>query len=249
MSYTSYLQIYCCIHVLSHILCIIIFSYHTFPESFAVYLINSNVPIPQEVTSLIVSARNKEEKEAARKNANQTYAKSSRSCEKDLLDDLKAAYVKLREEVLILSHLPDPVVTISVDGKIKFCNVQIEKALNYHLEDLVGLNIEDLLVPSSRGPMRRLIQELIASEGGEQKRNTKSVSCDSESMEILFPAEVDVSANGKKIASGNTSEASSGPSSRKDGSSFTHKSSSLTEDNDSLTDEFADDESSVPGKG
>ena len=87
------------------------------------------MPIPQEVTSLMVSARNKEEKEAARKNANQTYAKSSRSCEKDLLNDLKAAYVKLREEVLILSHLPDPVVTISVDGKSSFAMCKLRRRL------------------------------------------------------------------------------------------------------------------------
>lgn len=67
----------------------------------------------------------------------------------------------LRRQVLILSHLPDPVAAIGLDGEIKFCNVQMLRILRYSFDDLIGANIDDISVPSSRGAMRRLIQDMV----------------------------------------------------------------------------------------
>ena len=79
----------------------------------------------------------------------------------------------LRRQAIILSYLPDPVVTISIDGKIKFCNLQLARVLQHKIKDLEGANIEDLIVPESRGALRRLVQELMgavqfATEGEEE---------------------------------------------------------------------------------
>ena len=53
---------------------------------------------------------------------------------------------------------------ISIDGKIKFCNMQLARVLRHKIEDLNGANIEDLIVPESRGDLRRLVQELMVAE-------------------------------------------------------------------------------------
>jgi hypothetical protein len=60
--------------------------------------------------------------------------------------------------------MPDPVVAIGVDGIIKFCSVPMERVLKHKSEDLVGANIEDLIVPGSRCAIQRLIKDLVTAE-------------------------------------------------------------------------------------
>jgi len=71
---------------------------------------------------------------------------------------------RLRRQALILSYLPDPVIAIRADGVITFCSMQVERVLRHDVSDLVGANIEDILVPNSRESIRRLIRDLVLAE-------------------------------------------------------------------------------------
>ena len=71
---------------------------------------------------------------------------------------------RLRRQALILSYLPDPVVTIRADGVITFCSMQVERVLRHDSSELLGANIEDIIVPSSRESIRRLIRKLVLAE-------------------------------------------------------------------------------------
>ena len=71
---------------------------------------------------------------------------------------------RLRRQALILSYLPDPVIAIRADGVITFCSMQVERVLRHDVSDLVGANIEDILVPNSRESIRRLISDLVLAE-------------------------------------------------------------------------------------
>ncbi len=71
---------------------------------------------------------------------------------------------RLRRQALILSYLPDPVVAITADGVITFCSMQVERVLRHNISDLLGANIEDLIVPDSREAIRRLIRDLVIAE-------------------------------------------------------------------------------------
>lgn len=77
-----------------------------------------------------------------------------------LINNLIDSHAVLRRHVLILSYLPDPVAVIALDGNIKFCNFQLVRILGYGLDDLVGANIEDLCVPSSRRAIHKLITDM-----------------------------------------------------------------------------------------
>ena len=50
-----------------------------------------------------------------------------------LTEQLSSDNDKLRRQALILSYLPDPVVMISIDGKIKFCNMQLARVLRHKI--------------------------------------------------------------------------------------------------------------------
>jgi hypothetical protein len=75
--------------------------------------------------------------------------------------------------VLILSYLPDPVAVIGTDGEIKFCSVQMERVLKLKSSELVGLSIEEIIVPESRDSMRRLIKDLLGNDHVSSIRDGK----------------------------------------------------------------------------
>lgn len=122
---------------------------------------------------------------------------------------------------------------ISVDGKIKFCNLQLARVLRHKVEDLEGASIEDLIVPESRGSLRRLIQELtvaehFAAEGeegtdsGSDSNGAQTISGDSSTINagVLSRSshsfnfsEVNVNENekDKMCNGGNASDSSSDP--------------------------------------
>lgn len=77
---------------------------------------------------------------------------------------MTADNAKLRRQALILSYLPDPVIAIGIDGAVKFCSIQVARVLRHTLKDLDEANIMDIVVPESRGAIRRLIQDLVAAE-------------------------------------------------------------------------------------
>ena len=109
-------------------------------------------------------ARHREEKRRAKRISNRKSATVSRARKRQLIDVLTADNAKLRRQALILSYLPDPVIAIGLDGKIKFCSIQVARVLKHNIEDLERACIEDILVPESRGTIRKMIQDLATAE-------------------------------------------------------------------------------------
>ena len=114
---------------------------------------------------MLENARSKEEKKIAKRIANRKSASISRARKNQLVDELTASHARLRREVLILSYLPDPVAVIDIEGTIKFCSVQMERVLHRKSRALIGSSIEDIIVSESKSTMRRLISDLLATEG------------------------------------------------------------------------------------
>ncbi|KAL3801121.1 hypothetical protein HJC23_002414 [Cyclotella cryptica] len=133
-------------------------------EAYVKKLQENNEPIPNTVRIVLEDARKRDEKKHAKRMANRISASTSRARKKQLIDELTAAHAKLRRHALILAHLPDPVVVIGTGGEIKFCSVQLQRLLKLEADDLLGSNIEHLIVPDSRGAIRRLIQDLVEVE-------------------------------------------------------------------------------------
>mmetsp|Transcript_21507 Transcript_21507/g.46735 ORF Transcript_21507/g.46735 Transcript_21507/m.46735 type:complete len:1021 (-) Transcript_21507:158-3220(-) len=124
----------------------------------------ANQKIPQAVALLAADMRRKEEKRLAKRLANRKSACTSRARKKALIEEMTKDNARLRRQALILSFLPDPVVAISTDGVITFGSMQVERVLKHEVSDLIGANIEDIIVPSSRESIRRLIHDLIIAE-------------------------------------------------------------------------------------
>ena len=80
---------------------------------------------------------------------------------------------RLRRQAVILSLLPDLVITIKLDGEISFCSAQVGRVLRHGVETLVGANINDILLPSSRKELSRLIKKLAAAEKAALDENNK----------------------------------------------------------------------------
>ena len=112
----------------------------------------------------MADTRRKEEKRHAKRLANRKSACTSRARKKALIEEMTKENARLRRQALILSYLPDPVVAISTDGIITFCSMQVERVLNHNMSGLIGANIEDIIVPSSRESIRRLIGDLVIAE-------------------------------------------------------------------------------------
>jgi len=120
--------------------------------------------VPQSVALLLADTRRKEEKRQAKRLANRKSACTSRARKKALIEEMTKENAKLRRQALILSYLPDPVVVISAEGVITFCSMQAERVLKHDVSGLIGANIEDIIVPSSREAIRRLIHDLVIAE-------------------------------------------------------------------------------------
>mmetsp|Transcript_5983 Transcript_5983/g.13716 ORF Transcript_5983/g.13716 Transcript_5983/m.13716 type:complete len:466 (-) Transcript_5983:226-1623(-) len=133
-------------------------------ESHVKELQAANQPVPQAVALLLADARRKADKREAKRLANRRSAATSRNRKKMLIEEMTRDNARLRRHALILSYLPDPVVSISLEGDITFCNMQLERVLKHPIEDLIGANIEDIMVPSSRKIVRRLIRDLVIAE-------------------------------------------------------------------------------------
>lgn len=124
----------------------------------------ANQAVPQAVALLHADMRRKEEKRHAKRLANRKSAYTSRARKKALIEEMTRDNARLRRQAMILSYLPDPVVAIRADGTITFCSMQVERVLRYDVSGLIGANIEDIIVPSSRESIRGLIRDLIMAE-------------------------------------------------------------------------------------
>eukprot|EP00573_Skeletonema_grethae_P002020 CAMPEP_0201690282 /NCGR_PEP_ID=MMETSP0578-20130828/3744_1 /ASSEMBLY_ACC=CAM_ASM_000663 /TAXON_ID=267565 /ORGANISM="Skeletonema grethea, Strain CCMP 1804" /LENGTH=869 /DNA_ID=CAMNT_0048175215 /DNA_START=87 /DNA_END=2696 /DNA_ORIENTATION=- len=133
-------------------------------ESHAKELQDGGYQLPQAVAILLNDARRKEEKRVAKRIANRKSACTSRARKKAQIDQLMNENAQLRRLEVILSHLPDPVIVISPQGVITFCSMQLERVFKHKVSDLVGANIEDLMIPRSRGVIRKLIRDMLVAE-------------------------------------------------------------------------------------
>ena len=190
----------------------------TSSESHTRKLEECNQPIPNIVKILLDDARHREEKRRAKRISNRKSATVSRARKRQLIDELTADNARLRRQALILSHLPDPIIAIGLDGKIKFANVQLARVLKHNVSDLEGASINDILVPECHAAIRRLIQDLVAVEhvtatggwtdSGDSTNNAQVVSRQSD--QSFSVTEVNVNDQGE-----NVSDSSGGVSSKK----------------------------------
>eukprot|EP00594_Rhizosolenia_setigera_P018611 CAMPEP_0178957728 /NCGR_PEP_ID=MMETSP0789-20121207/11110_1 /TAXON_ID=3005 /ORGANISM="Rhizosolenia setigera, Strain CCMP 1694" /LENGTH=608 /DNA_ID=CAMNT_0020640079 /DNA_START=185 /DNA_END=2011 /DNA_ORIENTATION=+ len=77
--------------------------------------------------------------------------------------------IRLKRQALILSLLPDLVMAISIDGEINFCSDQVERVLKHNVDVLIGSNLNDILLPTSRPTLHNLINTLVEAEANEMR--------------------------------------------------------------------------------
>lgn len=133
-------------------------------ESHVQLLRDTNQPIPHAVQILLTEARKIEQKRAAKRIANRKSACTSRARKKALVAEMTNTNAKLRRQAIILSLLPDLVIAIKEDGTITFCSAQVERVLRHKVEDMIGANIDEVLMPSSRIELASLVEKLVAAE-------------------------------------------------------------------------------------
>jgi hypothetical protein len=147
---------------------------HYFIESHAKELRDGGYQIPQAVAILLADARRKEEKRQAKRIANRKSACTSRARKKAKIDQLMNENAQLRRLELILSYLPDPIIVVSPTGVITFCNTQVERVFKHKVNELVGANIEDVMIPKSRGVIKKLIRDMLVA--GQELSETSDTS-------------------------------------------------------------------------
>mmetsp|Transcript_13661 Transcript_13661/g.17226 ORF Transcript_13661/g.17226 Transcript_13661/m.17226 type:complete len:599 (-) Transcript_13661:214-2010(-) len=144
-------------------------------ESHCRLLRETNQPIPQPVSLLLAEARRREEKRTAKRVANRKSACTSRARKKAFVEEMTRTNARLRRQAIILSLLPDLVIAIKLNGDITFCSAQVGRVLRHSVDNLVGTNINDMLVPTSRKQLSRLIEKLAAAEKAALDENNKEV--------------------------------------------------------------------------
>jgi len=138
---------------------------------------DANQPVPQPISLLLAEARRREEKRTAKRVANRKSACTSRARKKALVEEMTRTNAKLRRQAMILALLPDLVIAIKVDGEITFCSAQVERVLRHKIDDMVGANILQLLLPSCRESLFKLVERLLAA-ATEQAALDDNHKCD-----------------------------------------------------------------------
>ena len=146
---------------------------NVFLEGHVQLLKESNQPIPQPVSLLLAEARRREEKRTAKRVANRKSACTSRAHKHALVEEMTKANARLRRQAMILALLPDLVIVMKVDGEISFCSAQVEKVLQHEVDDLVGANIDQILLPSSRSMLKQLTGQLVTEEQAANENDRK----------------------------------------------------------------------------
>lgn len=125
---------------------------------------------------LLAEATRKEERRKAKRLANRKSASTSRARKKVMVQQMTELNTRLKRQALILALLPDLVIVIDVDGVITFCSDQVERVLKYKPQALLGSKLTDLIVPSSRGKLVKLVKELAypgaKAESGAEESNS-----------------------------------------------------------------------------
>jgi len=174
-------------------------------ESHAKELQDGGYQIPQAVAILLNDARRKEEKRQAKRIANRKSACTSRARKKAKIDQLMNENAQLRRLELILSYLPDPIIVVSPTGVITFCNTQVERVFKHKVNELVGANIEDVMIPKSRGVIKKLIRDMLVAEQELSETSDSNAAIAKKKMKSKS-GEGSGSSGDRNIISENTSE-------------------------------------------
>lgn len=137
-------------------------------ESHVNLLRDANQQVPQPISLLLAEARRREEKRTAKRVANRKSACTSRARKKALVEEMTRTNAKLRRQAMILALLPDLVIAIKVDGEITFCSDQVERVLRHKVDDMVGANILQLLLPSCRESVFKLVEKLVSASAEQE---------------------------------------------------------------------------------
>eukprot|EP00586_Coscinodiscus_wailesii_P012743 CAMPEP_0172520702 /NCGR_PEP_ID=MMETSP1066-20121228/292157_1 /TAXON_ID=671091 /ORGANISM="Coscinodiscus wailesii, Strain CCMP2513" /LENGTH=804 /DNA_ID=CAMNT_0013303507 /DNA_START=812 /DNA_END=3226 /DNA_ORIENTATION=- len=144
-------------------------------ESHIQHLRRTHGSVPSPLVTLLADARRKEAKKTAKRVANRKSACTSRARKKALMEEMAKTNQRLKRQALILSLLPDLVVAMSVDGVITFVSAQVERILQLKVEDVIGVNLLDLVEPSSRDALKRLIGSLLKNDDKSKKQEGREV--------------------------------------------------------------------------
>lgn len=174
-------------------------------ESHAKELQDGGYQLPQAVAILLADARRKEEKRQAKRIANRKSACTSRARKKAKIDQLMYENAQLRRLELILSYLPDPIIVVSPTGVITFCNAQVERVFKHKVSELVGANIEDVMIPKSRGVIKKLIRDMLVAEQELSETSDSNAAIAKKKMKSKS-GEGSGSSGDRNIISENTSE-------------------------------------------
>lgn len=158
-------------------------------DSYVSNLKEHNQHIPDTVKVLLRIRQQEESRLRSKRRSNRKSAAESRDRERKLIESLVAEHKRLRRDALILSHIPDAIIAIGLDGTIKFCNAQMTRITKYDAHDVVGHSIKDFLLPESWRPLRKLIDDMedaekmasgegwIYSDSGGSDDDTSSENC------------------------------------------------------------------------
>lgn len=115
---------------------------------------------------LLHDARRRSDKRNAKRIANRKSASTSRARKKALVKEMTELNARLKRQAMILALLPDLVVVMDLQGEITFCSAQVERILQHNVDQLVGQKLYDILVPSSKERLQKLVHEL-STYGGK----------------------------------------------------------------------------------
>jgi PAS domain S-box-containing protein len=177
-----------------------------------------NQPIPQSVGLLLADAQRKEKKKTAKRAANRKSASTSRARKKALVEEMTRTNAHLKRQALILALLPDLVIATSLEGEVTFCSAQVGRILGHKAEDLVGVQLDQVLVPSSRDTLQKLFKRLInpgtvSSRQAQGRRGTKRRHGEQKKAAGKSDGEGDRKGNDGANASGDANSGNSGATS------------------------------------
>lgn len=167
------------------------------PPDWTMKQLKSQQPVPSATLIMLQDARKRADKRHAKRLANRKSAGSSRARKKAFVQEMTELNTRLRRQALILSLLPDLVIVLDLQGTITFCSAQVERVLRRSIEhDLIGADMETILVPESRKELQKLMNQLITG-----RHDTKSISKmeQKEIRQANKKRDIESSKNGKKI--------------------------------------------------
>jgi PAS domain S-box-containing protein len=197
-------------------------------EAYVKNLKQRNQPIPNTVKVLLEHEQQIAAKRLSKRISNRKSATVSRNRQRKLIESLLAENKRLRRDALILSHLPDAIVVIGLDGTIKFCNAQMTRITNHSAHELEGRSIKDFLASGSWRPLRHLIHDLedaeriAASEGWIDNDSADSDGKTSSDGSVSYDNSISISMGKERDNASESTDRTSSKSSNNRENDFGH---------------------------